>query len=114
MNHEYRYEGFAELDEAGFISEYHQIDNKEGVVRPSFSLEHIINSGFLGKGKRVCYLNRNGYDSQREYAARQGLTEGMVLTVKRCSVGSCSSEYTFYEVNGSYNTVMFEEVIDVD
>ena len=105
-----KYEGFEELAAAGFINEYHEIDHKAGVIRPAFSLDYLIESGFLGKGKRVRYLNRNGYDAHREYAAKMGITEGMILTVKTCTVGNWNSEYTFNEVKGSFNTVMFEEV----
>lgn len=106
----YVYEGFEELAEAGFINEYVEIDHEASVVRPAFDLEHLTNSGFLGKGKRVKFLNHNGRDSERELALKRGLVEGQILTVKTCKVGTWSSEYSFYEVSGQFNTVMFEEV----
>ena len=112
MEVDYRYEGFDELDEAGFKVNYMSLDKKNGVIRPAFPLEQLVEDGFLGRGKRVRYLNRNGYDAHREYAAKMGITEGMILTVDTCTVENWSSDYTFYEVGGSHNTVMFEEVED--
>jgi len=103
---EYQYEGFEELESQGFVSEYIQIDHKNKVIRPSFTADHIKDSGFITKGSKVRFLNRNGYDMERERAAKVFDTEN-AYTVKSCHVGGWSSDYSFEEVDGLWNTVMF-------
>jgi len=62
------------------------------------------------KGRKVVFLNYNGYDIQREHA-NQYFSEGEVLTVKEIYVGRSSSEVEFEECSGKrFNTVMFADV----
>ena len=62
------------------------------------------------KGRKVRYLNKNGYDGDRKYANKY-LTEGDILTVNEIRVGACSSDVELEEYPGKYfNTVMFEDV----
>lgn len=104
------YEGFEELEELGFISEYVEIDHKRGITRPMFSAAYLLESDFYPKGSKLTYLNKNGYDYDRECVAKLGINEGDVLTVVSCSIGSSMSYYTFEEITGQHNSVMFEKV----
>jgi hypothetical protein len=62
------------------------------------------------EGRKVVFLDDNGYDIQREYA-RQFFAKGDVLTVKEIYVGGGSSTVEFIEFPGKkFNTVMFAEV----
>lgn len=105
-----KYEGFEELEELGLISEYVIIDHKNGITKPAFDAAYLLESGFYPKGSKLTYLNENGYEYDRECVAKLGINEGDVLTVKTCSVGSSMSYYTFEEISGQHNTVMFEKV----
>lgn len=61
-------------------------------------------------GRKVKYLNDNGYDIEREVANKH-FTEGQILTVKEIYVGRSSSEVEFVELEGKrFNTVMFEDI----
>jgi len=61
-------------------------------------------------GRKVVFLNDNGYDIQREHANRY-FSEGNILTVKEIYVGRSSSEVEFEEwPNKMFNTVMFADV----
>ena len=103
-----KHEGFDELTEQGFISEYVMYDRDADVWRPAFTLEHILKCGFKPKGTKLRFDNHNGYDYQRKEAAKV-FDMYSYYTVKECSVGRSSSTYKFEEVDGSYNTVMFSE-----
>lgn len=59
------------------------------------------------KGDTMRFLNRHGYDFERE-AAAEVMTEGQTFTVKKCDVGSFSHSVQFEEIAGSWNGVMFE------
>jgi hypothetical protein len=62
------------------------------------------------KGRKVIFLNKNGYDSEREYA-RKLFSEGDILTVKEIYVNRCSSEVEFEEYPGKmFNTIMFGDI----
>ena len=62
------------------------------------------------EGRKVKYLNKNGYDIEREIASRH-FNEGDILTVKEIYVGRSSSEVEFVGFpNLKFNTVMFEDV----
>jgi hypothetical protein len=62
------------------------------------------------KGRKVRFLNRNGYDIEKKIANRY-FKENDVLTVKEIFVGRSSSEVEFVEVpNERFNTVMFADV----
>jgi len=65
------------------------------------------------QGQKVRYLNKNGYDVQREFANKY-LNEGAIYTVKEVCVYGSSSDVVLEEVpNESFNTVMFEEIGDI-
>lgn len=66
--------------------------------------------GFAGRGDKVRYLGFNGFDGQRAYIEAKGVKKGHELTVVTCYIGDWSSSYTFEEVDGHHNTVMFELV----
>lgn len=60
-------------------------------------------------GREVVFLNENGWDSEREHAAKL-FTRGQVLTVKEIWVGRSSSKVEFVELPGKmFNTVMFAD-----
>ena len=63
------------------------------------------------EGRKVKFLNCNGYDSEREYA-NKCFKEGDILTVKEIYVGRSNSKVEFEEFpNKRFNTVMFKDVI---
>ena len=62
------------------------------------------------KGRKVRFLNDNGYDSEREHASKLFKT-GQILTVKEIYVGTFSSTVEFIEYpKEQFNTVMFCDV----
>lgn len=62
------------------------------------------------EGRKVYFLNRNGYDIELE-RARKIFKEDQVLTVKEIYVGRNSSDVEFEEFpNQKFNTVMFADV----
>lgn len=99
------YEGFEELEEHGYVSEY--VTFKGGVCRPALSLEDC--EDFYPRGTKVKFINRNGYDAERERANEIIGTE-QTLTVFRCLIGHSRSNYVFDEIKGEWNTVMFEKI----
>ena len=61
-------------------------------------------------GRKVKYLQENGFDSDVEYANKY-MTKGQILTVREIHVGRWSSTVEFVEVpDKKFNTVMFEDV----
>ena len=61
------------------------------------------------KGRKVVFLNRNGYESERQRAAEL-FKEGEVLTVHEIYVGRSRSTVEFEEYpNMTFNTVMFAD-----
>jgi len=61
-------------------------------------------------GRKVVYLNKNGYDIQREVANKY-FYENQLLTVKEIFVDRSSSTVEFLELpNKQFNTVMFADV----
>jgi hypothetical protein len=104
------YEGFEELEARGFVSDYVKINAEKKTMRPAFTLQDVEASiGLYGKGTKMRFLNRNGYDIEREHAAEK-LMHLPALTVKQCRIGDWKSQYTFEEVEGEYNSVMFEPI----
>lgn len=62
---------------------------------------------YSARGTTVYFLNKNGYDFEREEAAKI-FSEGQSLTVKRVDVHNSSSSVEFEEQPGKwFNTVMF-------
>jgi len=109
MMEDWKEEGFEALHDNGFESDYVAIDAKAKTIRPAWTAEYLLSRGFIGKGSKVRFLNKNGYDGERERAAAIFVND-MPLTVKACRIGQSSSDYTFEEVEGRWNTVMFEEI----
>jgi len=99
--------GFEKHDEYGFYSDYIRINHKDKTIHPMWDADELKES-FATKATKVTYLGKNGYDMQREFIESKGVKEGDVLTVKTCSVGDWSSTYTFEEIDGDHNTVMFD------
>lgn len=67
--------------------------------------------GPLPAGRKVYFLNKNGYDSEREYAATF-FEEGQVLTVQEIYVGRSNSKVSFVECpDKTFNTVMFADCV---
>jgi hypothetical protein len=66
-------------------------------------------SVFAKAGDRVRYLDKNGWDWQRE-EARKHFNPGDILTVSRVAVNPSSSKYWFKETGPTrdFNPVMFE------
>lgn len=61
-------------------------------------------------GRKVVYLNDNGYEIQRK-TANEYFYENQLLTVKEIYVGRSSSTVEFLELpNKQFNTVMFADV----
>jgi len=58
------------------------------------------------KGDHVRYLDTNGHEWEREMA-RVHFKAGDLLTVESLRVGRDYSRYSFKEVSGDWNTVMF-------
>ena len=102
--------GFKELEAKGLICEYMRSRVSDCgeymIIEPAYEIDE---DDFHVKGTRVRFLNKNGYDMERERAFKE-IGEGRIVTVKTCSVGRSSSNYTFEEVPGSWNTVMFEKI----
>ncbi|GEM_PF-2358873 len=64
------------------------------------------------KGRKVRYLDKNGYDGDRKFANKY-MKKGDVLTVKEIYVHNCNSDVEFEEIpDYGFNTVMFEDVED--
>lgn len=62
------------------------------------------------EGRKVYFLNKNGYETQREHA-NKFFEENQVLTIKEIYVGRSSSEVEFIELpHKKFNTVMFADV----
>lgn len=63
------------------------------------------------KGRKVRFLDENGWDSDLE-RARKFFNKGDILTVEEIHVGRSSSEVIFQEFpDKMFNTVMFEDVL---
>ena len=61
------------------------------------------------RGRKVRFLNDNGYDSELEHA-RKFFKENQILIVEEIYVGRSSSKVKFENYEGFFNTVMFEDV----
>jgi hypothetical protein len=59
------------------------------------------------RGLKVKFLGKNGHDDEREKALEL-FEVGQILTVKSSRTRSYSSSVQFEEVDGVFNTVMFE------
>lgn len=63
------------------------------------------------EGRKVVYLQKNGFDHHQEYA-NKFFKKDDILTVKEIYVGRSSSEVEFVEHPGKkFNTVMFADLM---
>lgn len=70
---------------------------------------HRYDNGVSPEGRKVYFLNKNGYEGQLEQA-RKLFKEGQVLTVQEIYVGGSDSQVEFVEYpNQKFNTVMFAD-----
>lgn len=77
-----------------------------GIDTYSFK-EKRYRSNVKPKGRKVIYINENGYDSDREYANKH-LKQGAIYTIEEIWVGGSSSTVELEEFpNKQFNTVMF-------
>jgi hypothetical protein len=80
-----------------------------GLDMYSFPMKRYGN-GDSPEGRRVRYLDENGYDGDRIHA-RKFFEKDAILTVQEIYVGRSSSDVSFIEHPGhKFNTVMFEDV----
>jgi hypothetical protein len=98
---------FGRLEEAGITSSYIEIKNNH--VRPIITLAQALAQGFYPRGTKVNWRPNAGYPGEADQAKRE-IGPNRVLTVKQCTIGSSSSRYEFKEIDGEWNTVMFEKV----
>jgi hypothetical protein len=62
------------------------------------------------KGDKVVYLDRGGYESDREFARLLGLVKGEIYTVDSVDADSFTSDVYLVEVpSRPFNTVMFDD-----
>lgn len=61
------------------------------------------------RGRKVVFLNKNGWPSDAPHAVKAGLVEGETYLVKRLEVGNWCSHYALEGIEGLHNTVMFKE-----
>ena len=64
-------------------------------------------------GRKVRFLNDNGYDSDLE-DARKYFKENQILTIEEIYVGRSSSSVKFEGYEELFNTVMFEDVEETE
>ncbi len=105
----YDTEAFDALEEYGYVSEMVEIiRHKDSIItRPAFDLETCRSCGYE-RGTKLRFNDNGGYEAQREHA-RKVIGE-RIVTVDWCHVDSWLSYYAFQEIDGAWNTVMFEKV----
>lgn len=110
-----------ELEEHGIMLNYDMYEwnvEKNETVIPSGTLEKI-RKNWAVKGDTVLFKNSGGYESEPKRFLKilweQGLISShhedtVMLTVKEVDIGRSSSTYSFEEILGLYNTVMFRKI----
>jgi len=68
---------------------------------------------YAPRGTVVEYLDTNGYDYEPIAARDNGFVKGNLYTVKSTDVGHSRTKVEFFEIKGSYNSVMFKDVKEV-
>jgi hypothetical protein len=103
---------FKKLEELGFVSEYVRMTGKgeDRQMHPDITAEEALALGFFPRGTKVRYLDRNGYDHQRQAARDALLNTEDSYVVNYCYIGRSSSSYSFKGIIGRWNSVMFEKV----
>ena len=80
-----------------------------GIDTYAFTFNKRYESDVSPMGRKLVFLDKNGYDLEREYA-REFFSKGDILTVKEIYVGRSSSTVEFDEYpNKQFNTVMFAD-----
>lgn len=67
---------------------------------------------YAENGDKVVYLDENGYEGDRNYARKNGFVKGQVYTVAYANVGSSYTSVRFQGMEGTHNSVMFEDYVD--
>lgn len=70
--------------------------------------EEVKDTGLWTKGTLVVFLGENGWPGELKHAL-QKFTKGEVLVVDTVTQHNWSTDVTFQDVDGTYNSVMFEE-----
>lgn len=100
---------WAKLHEHGYDSDYVRMHGSNPrIIDPCVTLEEAL-AGWFPKGTKAKWVDHNGYDYQRDQA-REKIGTDRILTVKCCRIGHSSSTYEFEEVEGQWNSVMFEKI----
>lgn len=102
-------EGFDVLDAEGYSVSYVEIKTREDgvrVMRPAWDIERCREVAYP-KGTKLRLSEKNGRDVERARAV--DLIGDKVVTVSKAVIDSWSSDYEFAEVEGCWNTVMFEK-----
>ena len=82
-----------------------------GIDTYAFTFNKRYESDISPMGRKVAFLDKNGYDIEQEHA-REFFSKGDTLTVKEIYVGRSSSTVEFDECpNKQFNTVMFADAI---
>lgn len=105
-----RAEGFDLLEAEGYSVSYIELTTLEDgqrVMRPAWSLECCREVAYP-KGTKMRLYGNGGYDAERKRAVDK--IGDKVVTVSKAVIESWSSDYEFEEVEGLWNTVMFEKV----
>lgn len=61
-------------------------------------------------GTKVRYTGENGYDHEHDDIQTMGVSIGEILTVKETEVGSWKTYVYFEELDGGFNSVLFEDI----
>jgi hypothetical protein len=103
---------FKKLEELGFVSDYIRMTGKgaDRQMHPEVTAAEALALGFFPRGTKVRYLDRNGYDHQRQAARDALLNTEDIYVVQYCYIGRSSSTYSLKGIIGRWNSVMFEKV----
>lgn len=77
----------------------------------TFDDSHRREGDTMCAGRKVVFLNINGYDSQLS-RARTIFLEGQVLEVEEIHIGRSNSKVKFKGIDKWFNTVMFQDYED--
>ena len=65
-------------------------------------------------GTKVIFINKGGYGNSAEAAREAGFIEGNQYTVHDIDVSQSCSYVYFEEIRGSWNSVMFDDIPEVE
>jgi hypothetical protein len=63
-------------------------------------------------GTKVRYSGKNGYGFEHKKFLDDGIEIGAIFTIRNVEIGQSKSYVSFEEIDGKYNTVIFEEIKD--